>query len=204
MLVQIRSSSCMTLRHLLAAFPMRITAQGGQYAMTRRGFCRKLEDDRVVDVPAFEPIDLHIGGSPFSGAACRIELNQDCSYLVGHYRTRTDAPNPLAGGHALRDLVSAAVFREPRREWSAALVASDLSTTPVNIRRTLFTQGTAIREICRTQRLMRALFETMQIKRSVPELSGMVGWAGRDFEESFYDRFGVSLQAISRLRGGGL
>ncbi|MGO4330368.1 hypothetical protein AB4Z48_35165 [Cupriavidus sp. 2TAF22] len=63
----------------------------------------------------------------------------------------------------------------------------------------------AFTQICRTQRLMRALFESMQFNLSIAELKDRIGWAGpHDLESSFYDWFGVSLQTVSRLREDGL
>lgn len=203
MQVKIRSCSRISLRCLVSAFPMRITSYGGHYAMTRRGFHRTLEEGRVVDIPAFEPIDLHVGGSLFSASTCHIELDDRRSAVIGR-AIPSDFDTSRQEGHLLRELISATVFHDPQRDWNAELVASVLHTTANSIRRTLFTQGAALTEICRTQRLMRALFESMQVERSVSDLKALVGWVRSDLEESFYERFGVSLQTVSRLRRGGL
>jgi hypothetical protein len=172
--------------------------------MTRRGFHCRLKEGQPVQVPAFEPVDLHVGGSPFSASTCHIELDDG---------NRTDVIGTAGvlgnteGGEfrlLLREQISANVFHHPQRAWSAEAVANALSTTTHSIRRTLFMQGAALTEICRTQRLMRALFEAMQLELSVNDLKTRVGWAGNDLEESFYDRFGVSLHTVARLRRGGL
>ncbi|KAF7962823.1 hypothetical protein AWV80_17110 [Cupriavidus sp. UYMU48A] len=76
----------------------------------------------------------------------------------------------------LRDLISGTVFHRPQEEWNAHILASALKTTPDRIRTTLFMQGAAFTQICRTQRLMRALFESFQFNLSVADLKSRVGW----------------------------
>lgn len=184
MQVQIRCRARISLRRLVPAFPMRITPSRGQHTLTVRGFSRPLREGQAVSIPAFASVDLHLAGSLFSPAECHLEL----------VNTPPDAPH-------LRDLISGVVFHNPQQAWSASVMASTLHTTPGKIRSTLFTQGAAFTQICRTQRLMRALFESIQGNLSVTDLKARVGWAdSRDLEASFYDWFGVSLQTVSRLR----
>lgn len=203
MQVKIRSCSRISLRRLVPAFPMRITSYRGPHGMTRRGFYRTLREGQPVYIPAFEPFDLHVGGSPFASSTCHIELDgarADSSAEVTALMSATSRPY----GQTLREAISATVFHQPQREWNAELVANALSTTTHCVRRTLFMQGAALTELCRTQRLMRALFESIKMDLSVYELRARIGWPRGDLEESFYEHFGVSLHTASRLRGGGL
>lgn len=68
------------------------------------------------------------------------------------------------------------------------------------LRRLLFSQGTALTELCRTQRLMRLLFEAMAGDVAMNDLQRFVGWPpNSDAESAFYDRFGVSMRTVRRL-----
>ncbi|WP_432260905.1 hypothetical protein [Cupriavidus sp. TMH.W2] len=201
MQVKIRSCSRISLTGLVPAFPLRVVFYGGHYGVTRRGFHRALREGQVVDIPAFEPVDLHMGGSLFAASTCRLELDDRRGAVIGTAMASSYEASRRAE-HTLRDLISATVFCQPQRAWNAELVARSLSISASSVRRTLFTQGAALTEICRTQRLMRALFESMQTGRPLSDLKAVVGWTGGDLEESFYERFGVSLHTVSRLRQG--
>ncbi|MHA7685741.1 helix-turn-helix transcriptional regulator [Cupriavidus sp. PET2-C1] len=157
-----------------------------------------------IEVPAFESIDLHLAGNAFSATSCSLELGGKAHGEVGFLITQGTLSDSRWAPY-LRDMISGTVFHDPRRDWTADVVANVLSTTPQHIRSALFTKGMAFTQICRTQRLMRALFESMQFKLSVADLKDRVGWAGpHDLESSFYDWFGVSLQTVSRMREDGL
>lgn len=204
MRVQIRCRSRVSLRRLVPAFPMQITASRGQHSLTRRGFSRSLWEGQTVCISPFESIDLHLSGGLFSPAACHLELD-DGTLEALESRTLIRGSGTLPKVQYLRDLISGTVFHHPQEEWNAHKLASALKTTPSRIRTTLFMQGAAFTQICRTQRLMRALFESIQFNLSVADLKTRVGWTdSRDLEASFYDWFGVSLQTISRLREDGL
>jgi hypothetical protein len=158
----------------------------------------------AIDIPAFESIDLQLDGGVFSASGCYLELADGAlnEIALGPSHPRVGAPS---WAPVLRDMISGTVFHNPRRDWNAHTLAHALSTTPERIRSALFTQGTAFTHVCRTQRLTRALFESMQFKLSVSDLRDRVGWGRKgDMELSFYDWFGVSLQTVSRLREDGL
>ncbi|WP_240987761.1 hypothetical protein [Cupriavidus taiwanensis] len=200
MRVQIRCRTHVTLHRLVPAFPMKITARRGEYTLTRRGFSRPLREGQTVGIPAFESIDLHLAGALFSPASCQLELDDVGLHALDRHavlKPRGTSTNV----EYLRDLISGNVFHRPEQEWNANVLANALQTTPDQIRTTLFRQGAAFTQICRTQRLMRALFESIQFKLSVADLRTRVGWTDkRDLEASFYEWFGVSLQTVARLR----
>jgi hypothetical protein len=205
MQVQIRSRTRISLHRLIPAFPMRITSSRGQNTLVTRGFSRTLREGQTVSIPAFESLDLQLAGSLFYPSACVLVLD-DARIDIADSRSGLK----WDGGTApkieyLRELISGTVFHHPQQEWNARVMASALRTTPDKIRATLFRQGAAFTQLCRTQRLMRALFESIQFNLSVSDLRERVGWSdSRDLESSFYDWFGVSLQAVSRLREGSL
>lgn len=181
---------------------MRITPHQGVHRLTRRGFQRTLRGDRTVEVPAFESIDLHFEGSFFAVSTCSVELDSPIAATLSAARSAAQ-DTALPKARTLRETISGTVFREPQRAWTAQTVAEAMCTTPERIRSALFMEGAAFTQLCRTQRLMRAFFEIMQVERSVSDLKDVVGWGGKeDLEGSFYDWFGVSLHAVSRLREG--
>ncbi|MFJ4291166.1 hypothetical protein ACIP1U_15475 [Cupriavidus sp. NPDC089707] len=201
MQVQIRCRSRVSLHRLIPAFPLRITASCGHHMLAARGFSRTLREGQTVSIPAFASIDLHLGGSLFSPSACNLVLDDAAVDLRTVMRVGSAAPRV----EYLRELISGTVFHHPQQEWNARVMASALQTTPDRIRTALFRQGAAFTQICRTQRLMRALFESIRCNLSVADLKARVGWTdSRDLEASFYDWFGVSLQTVSRLREDGL
>lgn len=194
MQVQIRCRSRVALHRLVPAFPMRITSSCGQQTLLRRGFERALREGQTIYVPAFESIDLHLTGALFCPSVCHLELSGG----VGSLPKASDAASNV---QYLRELISGTVFHNPERAWNANVMASTLEMTPRKIRNALFKQGAAFTHLCRTQRLMRALFESIQFNLSVADLKTRVGWAdSKDLEASFYDWFGVSLQTVSQLR----
>ncbi len=199
MQVQIRSRSRVTLHRLIPAFPMRITSQRGQQSITRRGFSRPLREGESVGVAAFESIGLHLTGGVFAPSMCQIELADTPIAWLADPHVPPDSA--LARIQYLRELISGTIFQNPQQALNAQAVATSLHTTPNRIRSALFMQGAAFTHLCRTQRLMRALFDAFQFNLSVADLTTRVGWADRrDLETSFHDWFGVSLQTISRLR----
>lgn len=179
---------------------MSITASDGDQLLTRRGYERPLRQGQTVRIPAFESVDLQLTGGLFSPSACTLELSELPKH--GH--------SPLSDLHDgdvddkimyLRELISGSVFQHPQEVWNAAKMAGALQTSPNRIRSRLFMQGVAFTQLCKTQRLMRALFESFRFDLSVSDLKARVGWSeNHDLEASFYEWFGVSLQTISRLR----
>lgn len=204
MQVQIRCRSSVSLHRLVPAFPMSITATRGEQALTRRGFTRPLRQGQTVGIPAFESVDLQLTGGIFCPSECTLSLSD------GHGVAPMELSAFATGGASakverLHELISGTVFRNPHKPWNANVLASTLQTTPNKIRTALFTQGAAFTQLCRTQRLMRALFDSFLFDLSVADLRQRVGWGeGKDLESAFYDWFGVSLDTVARLRKDGL
>lgn len=197
--VQIHSRSRISLHRLVPACPMTICASSGTPVLTRRGYTRTLREGQTVAIPAFEPVDIHLTGGLFSPSACRIAIDDAAMQSLDLHPGSACAHTQRA--LVLRDLVSGSVFSHPDRDWNANVLADVLRTTPGQVRNVLFRQGAALTDICRTQRLMRALFETCQANLTVADLKARVGWAGNgDLEGSFYNWFGVTLDTVARLR----
>ncbi|GJG97720.1 hypothetical protein [Cupriavidus pauculus] len=179
---------------------MSITAIRGEQTLARRGFTRPLREGQTIGIPAFESVDLHLTGGIFCPSECILCLAD------GHGVPPIELPALATGGTSakvqqLRALISGTVFQNPQEAWSANVMATTLQTTPNKIRTALFTQGAAFTQLCRTQRLMRALFDSFLFDLSVADLRQRVGWGdGKDLEASFHDWFGVSLDTVARLR----
>lgn len=179
---------------------MSVTALQGEQYLIRRGYRRALREGQTAEIPAFECVDLQLIGGVFMPSVCRLQLCvptlPDLGLAAG--TIAMGAQGPVG---QLRDLISGWVFQNPQQEWSATAMAGALQTTRNKIRAMLFRQGDALTQLCRTQRLMRALFDSLLCDLEVTDLKVRLGWPDTsDLEASFQDWFGVSLQTVSRLR----
>ncbi|TDF65663.1 AraC family transcriptional regulator [Cupriavidus sp. L7L] len=185
MRVHLQSPMHISLQRLLLAFPLSVAVTQGRVVVRRRGFDRLLVAGQEMAVAPFEAIDLHLDGSGAQPAACHLELH---------------GVVPAAAQAALHHRVSKRVFLQPQYAWSAAFIAERLDISAAQVRRTLFAQGTALTDLCRTQRLMRVLFEAMSGHVATADLARFAGWpANSDLDCAFYDRFGLSMDAARRL-----
>lgn len=188
MRVQLQAAVPVHLSRLLPAFPLVITATRGRALMRRRGFERAIVPGQPVVVAPFEAIDLCLDGGALQPSCCTLELRLQAG----------GAP-----GASLHHRLSQRVFVQPQHTWSAAFIADLLRASPSQVRRTLFSEGAALTDLCRTQRLMRALFEALGDGAGAEELKRRTGWPARgDLEAAFYDWFGLSLHMLGRLGAG--
>lgn len=179
---------------------MSVTAIRGEQYLIRRGYARALREGQTVNIPAFERVDLQLAGGIFLPSVCRLQLCIPAPHESGQ-REGTRTVDVQCGDVQLRHVISEGVFQNPQREWSATAMAGALQMTRNKIRTMLFRQGDALTQLCRTQRLMRALFDSLLCDLEVSDLKVRLGWPDTsDLEASFQDWFGVSLQTVSRLR----
>ncbi|QEZ43078.1 AraC family transcriptional regulator [Cupriavidus oxalaticus] len=185
MRVHLQSPMHISLQRLLLAFPLSVAATQGRVAIRRRGYERVLLPGQEIAVAPFEAVDLHLDGSGAQPALCDLELH---------------GVMPAAAQAALHHRICKRVFLQPQYAWSAAFIAERLDMSTAQVRRTLFAQGTALTDLCRTQRLMRVLFEAMSGQVATAGLARFAGWpANSDLDCAFYDRFGLSIDAARRL-----
>lgn len=183
MRIHLQSTSHISLSRLIPAFPMLVTAGHGRSTIRTRGFNRALRPAQRLMLQPLESFELHLDGSALQPATCALAMELS--------RTGDES--------SLRALISRRVFVQPQH-WSIQRFADVLAMSPTKIRRTLFTEGAAITELYRAQRLMRVLFEVAKGQTSTTELKTRVGWpAERDLESAFYDWFGVSLLCVRSL-----
>lgn len=196
MYVQLQCRAPLLLQRLVPAFPITLTASDIGHSVRQRGYRRPLPVDQAVRMPAFEPFDLQLSGHAFNASACVIEL-EEAEEEAGSILEPTLA--------ALPALLSRRIFSEPHTSWNAHSAASALGMEPGRLRQLLFARGAALGQLCRTQRLMRALFESTQAEMPIGHLKRRIGWPeARDLEAPFFDWFGVSLQTVARLRSDAL
>jgi len=185
MQISIKSLSHVKLRRLLPAFSLVIDAVDGRASVRRRGFERVLAAGERLTLEPFETVDLMLDGTPMKPAACTLAFR---SSACG------------AGEDALHQYIAQRVFLQPQHPWDATFLSSLLDMPAMKVQRTLFSQGCALTDLCRTQRLMRALVELMQGNVPSDALKRQVGWPDHgDLEAAFYDRFGVPLPSVRRL-----
>ncbi|MDB0511648.1 hypothetical protein AB6Q13_02775 [Ralstonia solanacearum] len=198
MYVQLQCRSPILLQRLVPAFPVTLTAWGIGHSIFHDGYRRRLPPGQPVHMPAFSSFDLQLTGHTFNAAACALELDE----------AGTD--DVLASASAKRDKalpaqLSRLIFHSPDTPWNAHSVASALGMEPRRLQQLLFARGAALGQLCKTQRLMRALLESAQTEMPVGHLKRRIGWPEtRDLEAPFYEWFGVSLQTVARLRGNTL
>lgn len=192
--VQLQCRTSTVLQRLVPAFPMIITAWEPGHSIRQRGYRRYFPTGQPVCMPAFEPFDLELSGHFSGGAGCSVELDEDA--LSPIEVAGFSAPPP-----SLPVLLSRMIFRAPERPWNARLIAETLDMRVDRLRQQLFARGAALSQICKTQRLMRAVFESVQTDLPVARIARRIGWAeGGDLEATFHDWFGISLQTVGRLR----
>ncbi|MDQ0140729.1 AraC family transcriptional regulator [Cupriavidus necator] len=174
-----------SLQQLLLAFPLSVGAERGRVVVRRRGYERVLLPGQQAMLDPFEAFALRLDGSSVQPAACTLEILR---------------LSPADPSECLHHRIAKRVFLQPQYEWNAAFIAERLGMSAAQLRRALFAQGTALTDLCRTQRLMRLLFDVMAGDAAPGESRRRVGWpANGDVDGAFYDRFGVSLEAARRL-----
>lgn len=187
---RIESSAHLRLTRLTPAFRMAVTATRGTALMRRDGFERLLAPGVACIVEPFQSFELLIAGSVPQPAGCRITMASTGESFVGQ---------------ALYRDLSRRIFLQPGQPWCADFAAQLLETSPASIRRSLFAEGAALGDLCRTQRLMRLLFDAPDTRAGLASLKRSVGWpATHDLEASFHDRFGTTLdlfQAVTYADG---
>lgn len=193
--VHLQCHSPILLQRLVPAFPVTLTAWGIGHSICHSGYQRPLPPGQPVHMPAFGSFDLHLAGHAFNAATCALELDDaDADDLLAS--TSADQEK------ALPALLSRLIFRAPDTSWNAHSVGSALGMEPRRLQQLLFARGAALGQLCKTQRLMRALLESAQGDMPVGHLKRRIGWPEtRDLEAPFYEWFGVSLQTVARLRG---
>ncbi|WP_316153744.1 AraC family transcriptional regulator [Cupriavidus sp. BIC8F] len=183
--VHLQSHMHVSLQQLLLAFPLSVSAAHGRLVLRRRGYERLLLPGQQLTIEPFETFALHLDGSSTQPAACTLEIQR----MI-----------PAAQQECLHHRICKRVFLQPHYAWNAAFIAERLGMSTAQLRRMLFSQGTALTELCRTQRLMRLLFEVMAGDAGIGEARRRIGWpASSDLDCAFYDRFGLSMEAASRL-----
>ncbi|MCA3187244.1 MAG: AraC family transcriptional regulator [Cupriavidus sp.] len=184
MRLSIEVASHLRLARLAPAFPMTVTATRGTAVMRRDGFARTLVAGVPCGIAPFQAFDLLVAGSIAQPAGCRIEI-----------ALASDGPT-LA---SLHQELSRHIFLQPELPWSAAFAAGLLGESPDRLRRMLFAEGAAFGDLCRTQRLMRLMFEAPHGLASLPSLKRGIGWPpGHDLESSLHDRLGITLDLLRR------
>lgn len=174
------------MHRLLPAFAWVVTQTSGTTVIRRRGFERLLVPGQQLTLEPLEPVDVLLDGNHMQPAACTIEVLCDA---LEDLREAT-----LYQGIAQR------VFLQPQLMWDASHVSERLNMPALKVRSKLFSQGYALTDICRTQRLMRVLFEVAQGGHAVDALKRRVGWPMHgDLDTAFHDRLGVSLTTARHL-----
>ncbi|WP_404993775.1 AraC family transcriptional regulator [Cupriavidus pauculus] len=188
------------LLRLTPAFGVTVTATHGTVLLRRHGFERGLVPGQCAVAEPLRAFDLRLEGSPLQPARCVVTML---------------SLRDTSAGAALQRVLSQRIFLQPQQPWNAGHVADLLGESAERIRRTLFSEGAALTDLCKTQRLMRLLFECHRHPPSrdgrrgaayTLSLKHSVGWPAHDIEAAFHDRFGLTIDAFLRAASdcGGL
>ena len=184
--VHLQSHVPVWLHRLLPAFPWLVTQTSGRAIIRRRGFERLLVPGQQLILKPFEPVEVLLDGDYVQPSVCTFEVQGD-----GLVDLREAS---------LYQRISQRIFLQPQHTWDATHVSELMDMPALKVRAKLFSQGYALTDICRTQRLMRALFEANQGGSAVAALKRRIGWPMHgDLETAFHDRLGVSLVTARRL-----
>lgn len=180
--LRLRSTAHVSLFRIIPAFPLLVLAEHGRARIRTHGFERVLLPGHRTALPPFQSLELHLDGSA--------RFPTTCSLVVS---TRAHSHSSLRG------LIAQQAFVEPKLS-TIQRFANTLMMSPSEIRRTLFSEGAAMTELCRTQRLMRALFEVAKGSVTNSELKRTIGWGVQsDLESAFHDWFGICLSSARCL-----
>ena len=183
--VHLQSRTHVSLQRLLPAFPLSVAGIQGRQVVKRRGYERMLTPGQEITIESFDGIDLSLDGTPAQPSACVLLIH---------------AAETLELSSSLHHRICEHVFLQPQNAWSAAFIAERLKISTPQLRRMLFSQGTALTDLCRTQRLMRALFRAMASDIALSDLARFAGWPPNgDLRSAFYDRFGLTIESARRL-----
>jgi len=193
------------LRNLRFAFPISIRVENGICGLSLGGYTRSIYATETRLIAPLEMITLTIEKRSRIVIAA-IDIGEEGPSILG----RVDS-NPRSRIHTrpnatywpirrrLAQVVATAVFDAPHLNWRLSSAPIYLTTNETNISRTLMQEGESFREIVRTQRLMRLLFDTYHYGQRWLA-SCAYGFPERcRLENAAYDHFGITPELLSRV-----
>ncbi|KJK22189.1 hypothetical protein UB46_22820 [Burkholderiaceae bacterium 16] len=193
------------IRNIQLPFPIRVGVEAGACEVSMRGFTRAVPHGESRLIPALEEVSLTLlrharvtltivpeSGPGFPGAG----RDQGC----GSTDPSTDdlrQRKPATAG------ISLAVFASPQSDWGLSSAAACLGKVDGRwLSRKLLQECSSLRQLVRTQRLSRFVFDLLS--SAAPSSATSYGFSDRcHLENAVYDQFGISVAALSRLSSAG-
>ncbi|AGW90186.1 hypothetical protein [Cupriavidus sp. DF5525] len=186
-------------------FPIRIDVETGACELLMRRFTRTLRSGQARVVPPLEELSLTLLHRATLTLAI-VPQSETCALPSGRCRGNESLHleaddlrqrRPATAGIAL------AVFTAPHHDWGLSSAAAWLGMPDRRwLSRKLLQECSSLRQLVRTQRLSRFLFDLLS---SAPLCSAArYGFADQcGLENAVYDQFGISVAALSRLSSVG-
>lgn len=183
------------LHNLRLPFAIRLTAHRGCHRLSGAGRTGVLAEGASFDLPAFQT--FHYEGPVIEDAegGHRMHLHIDQA-LASASRTACDLQTRLA----IR--ISRAAFRDPGASWTLDYASHLMAMTKQQFAKQLFREGSALTQIVREQRLMRALLAVLNAppgQLHIRTLAAHSGFAPHTrFGMMFSQHFGCSAGQLAQ------
>ncbi|MBP0624366.1 hypothetical protein [Cupriavidus consociatus] len=182
------------IRNLQFPLPVRIDVESGACELSMRGFTRTIRHGEARLVPALEEVSLTL----LRQARVTLTMLPECGVDPGRERCRPSTDDSWKRRPATAGL-SLAVFASPQLDWGLSSAAACLGKMDGrSLSRKLLQECSSLRQVVKTQRLSRFLFDLMASARQASAAS--YGFPDQcRLENAVYDQFGISISALSRL-----
>lgn len=193
------------IRHIQLPFPIRVDVETGACEVAMRGFTRTVRSGEFRLIPALEEISITL----LSGAGLMLTIVPESvsRFAVPGRNSDREASNLSTDDLRQRKPATAgiclAVFAAPQLDWGLSAAAAQFGELDGRgLSRKLLQECSSLRQLVRTQRLSRFVFDLLS---STPNASAAsYGFSDRcHLENAVYDQFGISVAALSRLSSTG-
>lgn len=193
------------IRNIQFPLPIRVDVETGTCEVSMRGFTRTVCYGQSRLVPALEEVSLILlrharvtltfvpeSGPGFSASVRGQDRGALCQSMDDSRQRK-----PVTAG------ISLAVFAAPQSDWGLSSAAAWLGTLDRRwLSRKLLQECSSLRQLVRTQRLSRFVFDLLS--SAAQSSAASYGFSDQCcLENAVYDQFGISVAALSRLSFAG-
>ncbi|WP_042883279.1 hypothetical protein [Cupriavidus necator] len=193
------------IRNIQLPFPIRVVVEAGTCEVSMRGFTRAVRHGESRLIPALEEVSLTLlrqakvtltivpESGPGFPAPGRDQGRVSSSPSTDDLRQR----KPATAG------ISLAVFTSPQSDWGLSSAAACLGKLDGRwLSRKLLQECSSLRQLVRTQRLSRFVFDLLC--SATQSSAASYGFTDRcRLENAVYDQFGISVAVLARLSSAG-
>ncbi|SOZ33471.1 conserved hypothetical protein [Cupriavidus taiwanensis] len=182
------------IRNLQFPLAVRVDVESGACELSMRGFTRTVRHGEARLIPALEEVSLTL----LRQARLTLTMLPECGLDPGREHCQPAPNDPWKRRPATAGL-SLAVFAAPQLDWGLTSAAACLGKLDGrSLSRKLLQECSSLRQLVKTQRLARFIFDLMASAR--PASAASYGFTDHcRLENAVYDQFGMSISALSRL-----